>query len=529
MSFQKITIHALWEKKLSETSIKKAARKQGYIVLFIVVFSLIIRLPYIIGSSFPLHDGGFFYVMVRDLLKNDLLLPAYSSFNNANIPFIYPPFGLYFVAILERIFDIDGVLLFKIIPFVLVILLIPVFYEFSKEFFENENYSLTATLVFSLLPFSYEWLILGGGVTRGFGAIFCLLSLTFLFRNIKRTNIPNSILCVLFCGLTVLSHPEWAWFIVYSIGLKLLLMFLKNKRKALIISVITFFGTLLVVSPWLIAIFDKHRWTIVRPFFESGFSRWAQIMNLLAFNWSGEVIFPVVTIFAVIGVFFVFRSKKHFLLLWLPAVFFLQGRAADQKAVVPLALIAGVGVLESMIFFKNQFNGKRASWALFSAITYAVIICLLGLSLRENNFIKPLSETQLEGLQWFDKNVQPDSTFVVLTGNDWPLDNLSEWTVALTGRESISVVQGYEWLPSFSDRVKKYGEIRDEFGKGIQDLYIWFDQNNLKPNYLIIQKTSNGTGSNSLAGAHLGDLKFLPDVKTVFENKEIVIVETKYQ
>ena len=51
--------------------------------------------------GFPLNDGGMFLVMIRDLRLNGFALPAFTSYNLSNIPFAYPPLGLYAGAILN--------------------------------------------------------------------------------------------------------------------------------------------------------------------------------------------------------------------------------------------------------------------------------------------------------------------------------------------------------------------------------------------------------------------------------------------
>src|SRR3990172_8870389 len=54
-------------------------------------------------AGFPLNDGGMFYVMIKDLSGNDFRLPLFTTYNLAEIPFAYPPFGLYVGAILARL------------------------------------------------------------------------------------------------------------------------------------------------------------------------------------------------------------------------------------------------------------------------------------------------------------------------------------------------------------------------------------------------------------------------------------------
>jgi hypothetical protein len=55
-----------------------------------LLFGAIVRLTYVLGADFPLHDGGLFYAMARDVQQAGYAVPAYSSYNAAQVPFAYP-------------------------------------------------------------------------------------------------------------------------------------------------------------------------------------------------------------------------------------------------------------------------------------------------------------------------------------------------------------------------------------------------------------------------------------------------------
>ena len=54
--------------------------------------------------------------MILDLQANHFVLPAYTTYNNAHIPFAYPPFGLYFSGLISSGFHIDLLTLARILP-----------------------------------------------------------------------------------------------------------------------------------------------------------------------------------------------------------------------------------------------------------------------------------------------------------------------------------------------------------------------------------------------------------------------------
>ena len=66
-----------------------------------------VRLAHVIPNDFPLNDGSLFYTMVQDLRAAHYALPDTTSFNQAGIPFAYPPLGLYLAGFLSDIFKLD--------------------------------------------------------------------------------------------------------------------------------------------------------------------------------------------------------------------------------------------------------------------------------------------------------------------------------------------------------------------------------------------------------------------------------------
>jgi hypothetical protein len=500
------------------------------LLLIIICLGFVIRLSYFIGNNFPLHDGGLFYVMIQDLLSNNFILPDYSSYNNANIPYIYPPFGFYFVGILESLTGISRLQLFRIIPLLVTTLTIPAFYFLAIEINKNRWTALTATTVFSLLPTAYKWLILGGGVTRSFGALFGILALVFVLRLIESGGWKAVLMGSIFCGLTVLSHPEWAWFLFYSIGIFVFLKLFEKQRMVLLRSFLIFLLTSIIILPWLLTIIYKHGHTLLQPFLDSGFSRWGDIIKLFLFEWSGEILFPIFTFFSLVGIFRLFKKKEWFVIFWLPLIFFLQGRAASQRVVIPLALLAGVGIITTIFILLNSRHIKTLSPQKISILFLGIFLySLIGGLVTATDLIKPLHEEHIDSFEWIEKNSPAGSRILVISGKDWIHDNYSEWMVALTGRKSVSVVQGYEWLPGFSERISQYNNIQIEYSKGMVNLVSWINQNDAQADFLIITKEDKLDKSNWAYAHSLYriDALLFPGVDKVFENERVLILDLR--
>ena len=497
-------------------------KSKAVIFWLIILFGFVIRLSFFIGNKFPLHDGGFFYVLIEDLLSNEFSLPVYSSYNNANIPFVYPPFGFYFIGLIETAFSVDRLQLMRIIPLLVTSLTIPAFYYLALELSKEDRVALLATFFYSILPLSYKWLILGGGITRAFGALFGILALMFSVKFMRGGKWSLGGLGALFCGLTVLSHPEWAWFLFYSLGLFIVITLIKRWKKILLRALIILLGTLIVALPWLVNIFgDKF----FLPLMDSGSSKWVDIINLLTLNWSGEALIPIITILALVGLTIILRKKEWFLLVWLPVIFVLQGRGAIQKATIPLALLAGEGLINVFDYFQAKFsNPLRSNWVKWIA-AFLLVYLLVGNTVPVIGFAQPLSDDELDSIVWIENSTPVESSFLMISSEEWGSENYSEWMVALSGRQSVSVVQGYEWLPDFSSRVARYNTIQYEYSRGMADLLPWLQENNIQVDYMVIPKTVNSGLEVTALGFHWDDVSSFPGVESVYENDGLLIFD----
>jgi hypothetical protein len=57
-----------------------------------------------------------------------------------------------------------------------------------------------------------------------------------------------------------------------------------------------------------------------------------------------------------------------------------------------------------------------------------------------------LSAHQREAMAWVARNTPEDSTFLIVSGDQWALDRAGEWFPVLARRTSVATVQGSEWL-----------------------------------------------------------------------------------
>ena len=157
------------------------APDEFYKLLLITALLLggLIRFMPVALAGFPVNDGGMFYVMVEELLANHFQLPAFTQYNLAGIPFAYPPFGLYVSALLSSLLHIPALEVVRWLPPLVSTLSLLAFYLLAVEILGSRMQAALATIFYGLVPDSFGWAIMGGGITRSFGLLFLFLTIAF--------------------------------------------------------------------------------------------------------------------------------------------------------------------------------------------------------------------------------------------------------------------------------------------------------------------------------------------------------------
>ena len=185
----------------------KTLSKNNQHKLFIIIALLlggIVRFVPPAMAGFPVNDGGMFYVMVEELKANHFALPAFTGYNLSGIPFAYPPFGLYVTALISSLLRIPALDIVRWLPPLVSTLALLAFYLMADEILGSHLQAGLATIFYGLVPDSFGWAIMGGGITRSFGLLFLFLTITFANRLFTRTS--------------SLPVPLWASFLLWSLS-----------------------------------------------------------------------------------------------------------------------------------------------------------------------------------------------------------------------------------------------------------------------------------------------------------------------
>jgi len=420
-----------------------------------------VRLAHVMPADFPLNDGGLFYAMTEDLRREHFALPTYTSYNGAHLPFVYPPLALYFTGLLADATPWSLLDLFHGLPLLVSSLTIGAFFFLARSLVRGLFPTACATLAFALLPGSYVWLIMGGGVTRAVGLLLAILAVHQALNAYRRPRALPVCLGAVFLAGAILSHPEMGWFALYTIGL-FFFAYGRNRANAVRTGIVIG-GAGLLTLPWWAIVVQRHGLT---PFASAGNAIWTlQSLGILAtLRITGEGFFPVLGVLALAGLLWCLRARSYLLPLWLALIFVLTPRSMLTMASLPLGLLAGIGasrMLPWMLYGPREFAHttsrsdlsegmawtaqSRRSYLLPGILGFILLYATVADTLSHQAHLGFLGEGEREAMGWIAQHTDPSSVFALVTGDFWPGDRSSEWFPALTQRTSATTVQGYEW------------------------------------------------------------------------------------
>ncbi|MCM8750096.1 glycosyltransferase family 39 protein [Thermomicrobiaceae bacterium CFH 74404] len=472
-----------------------------------IFVAVAVRLYFVLRSDFPLNDGGLFYSMVRDLQIAHYRLPVNTSYNLDGIPFAYPPLAFYVVGLIDSVgpWSLLGVMRF--FPVIVSVLGLGAFVLLCQTMLRPKAAIVPAAFVFALLPMAFVWQIMGGGITRSLGQLFSILALWQAYLLYTRADRRHVLWLAILAGCTVLSHPEAAWFTAYSIPL--LYLFLARDRRGLINSVLVGLGVLIVTAPWWATVLIRHGISALKPASDPGWPFYHGIVQLLHLDITREPTFTMLGGLALLGAFVCLGRREYLLPAWVLAIHALQPRAADQRAVIPLAMLAGIGIIEVVLpllarvvrattLLRSSSNGLARGVAHFLLDrTWLLQVTLLALTVQSaastayafNPLLTGLSPDERAAMEWAATSTLRSSPFIVITGEPWfGQDKTSEWFPALTQRVSVDVVQGYEWVGGFAQRIARHEQLQACATQNSGCLENWALEHNIMFSYVYVTR-----------------------------------------
>lgn len=468
-------------------------------LLLAILLGGIVRILPVFMAGFPVNDGGMFYVMVEELKANHFLLPAFTQYNLAGIPYAYSPFGFYATALISSLFRIPALDLVRWLPPLVSTLALLAFYLFASEILGSRLQAALATLFYGLVPESFGWAIMGGGITRSFGLLFLFLTIAFANRLFARTSGLHAIMTALFGALAFLSHPQTG--LQAAAACLLLWLFRGRSRRTLFWSSAVALGVVALTAPWWGTVLVNHGLAPFLSALQTSDDGSFHLTRLLTLQIGRGVFFNLTVAFGLIGLLGVLAQREVLLAVWLVYPFFLDPRSASGMALVPLSLLAAYGFDRLLAPALLSLRGDESVWtanrfvslSMFGIAFYLFFsAAVYGVGLAEAS----LSAADRETMAWVDSNIPAGSDFLLLTGEQYSMnDPFQEWFPALTGQRSLTTLQGAEWTLG-TDFFPFYGElVALQHCADIACLDAWGNRTGLDHQYLLVKNLSEGSSS----------------------------------
>ena len=474
-------------------------------VALAVTLGAALRLAPVLAADFPLNDGGLFYLMTAELREAGYSLPAFTSYNSAGIPYAYPPLGFYLTALVA---DVTGSSLLdavRVLPAVVSTLTIAVFFLLARDLLGSIGAGAIATMAFALLPQTFSWFIMGGGLTRAPGFLLALLVLHqahLMYTRPERRYVATTALAG---AAAVTSHLESGWFAAYSAAL--LFVVYGRHRRGVLRTLGAAAGVVALSAPWWATVVLRHG---LQPFRAAahGGENATNPAWLNTFNFTDELQLTLFGVLGLIGLFVALADRRWLFPLWLGAIYLLSPRNPETVAAVALAMLVALalhrvvvpGILrvartDARMTTRLRRPADRYARVLAGALlAFLMAYAYIGVRrMRDlDEGFRTLGAAERATLDWVARNTSPDARILVLSFEPefFGYDRLSEWMPALIRRSSVATVQGYEWLDGreFDRRLRRYAHLRSCSTRDVACVEGWARSDGTEYSHVLLRK-----------------------------------------
>ncbi len=528
---------------------QKILNRDEWVILILglsVFLGLLVRIFPAVLAGFPINDGGMFLVMIRDLKVNHFLLPEFTSYNYSGIPYAYPPLGFYLAAGLSNL-GFSELTLLRWLPALINIISIYAVFLLAGEYLTDRPRAALAAGLYALIPGGYAWFIMGGGLTRGLGGLFLVLSIYMLLRVFRRNDWKDVAIAMLFTSLAVISHPEAGLHAAASCAL--VWMFYGRSRAGILQAALIAAGTIFLTSPWWLTVLQQHGIETFVSAFHSGMYGASPLLAFFRDFFARGSLIPTILILRLLGVAWGIWRGQYFLLAWMVLPYFVEPRSAPAVSYYPFVILTAIGFADSLFTLitwlktkrnlestlsgtdnsgsnpsKRLNNGLQSAWFKAGWLNITMLTLFFYLFLESLFYTFPLVNTSLkpsaiQAMEWIRDNTSVGSKFLVLRGESGAMvDPVQEWFPALAERRSQTTLQGLEWT------------LAGQFMTRLGDLYAlqacgnvdcvedWSARSGLEFTHLYVEKVR-------IQAALHTSISESPDYDSIYENPEIIIYQ----
>ena len=430
-------------------------------LLAVTLAGALFRLGSVLTSPFPLHDGGLFAVMIRDIRADGMAIPATTTYNGG-LPFDYPPLALWLAALVPA----DPLTIIRFAGPLAAVLTVPMVYLLALELLPGRPYAYMSALLYAVIPRGWDWLVAGGSVTRTPGFLLALVGIWMLLRLYRTGGSRYVAGAAVSAGLAVLTHPEAALFV--AMAFVLITLVRVRDRAALGSAILVAVGGFLVTLPWLLLLASRGQLSDLAQAGSQGADPSITIASIVTLRLTDEIYFPAMLGLGLVGALALAQRRSWFIVLWLLAEVLLATRGAETYACIPLTMAASVGLYDAIgqgilhIPSPDVFRSNAVRAVLLMVLAWSACNGI-GLVVAEDPPFDGLSADAVNTMAWLKVNTAADARFVVVSGKPWPSDVYGEWLPALTDRISVATVQGREWASrsAWDQAVVRYEDLQD--------------------------------------------------------------------
>jgi hypothetical protein len=444
--------------------------------------------------------------MIIDLQEAQYTLPNFVTYNHAQIPFVYPPLAFYITGFLADLLHVPVLDLVRLLPSIASALSIPAFYLLAKELTESKLQIVFGIFAFAFIPRVFAWHIMGGGITRSFGLLFAILTMTFAYRFYNRHKKYHILNCILFGALTVFTHPEAS---VHTAVTALVFYLWKDRSlKGFLFSLGIAAGILTLTAPWWGLIISRYG---VEPFLASLTAAGQDSINPIVglfiffrFQFTDEAFLPLLSALGLLGLFASLARRKNLLPAWMFILHVVEPRGGTLYMMIPLSLMVGYA-LEKVIIpalrlkeestrqanniqqeLEQVLSGKVTRYFIVFLFAYSLMSAYsTGQKIKNEYSLQPMD---LQTFSWVKENTPENGDFLLVTGQLPLRDAWSEWFPVLSERRSQASVFGYEWVNDgqFGGRVEAYGQLQSCAYEDSTCIENWQQGNNNTPSFIFL-------------------------------------------
>lgn len=422
----------------------------------------------VLAADFPLNDGGLFLAYTQDLRWNHYAVPLFTAYNGGVIPFAYPPLGFFLAALSADVTGASLEAVFRFMPLGLSLLTLPIAFLVAYELLGTSTQAVLAMLAYALIPRSYAWLVMGGGVARGLAMVLALVAFYELLVLLRLGRKREIVTTGLLSAGALFSHPEMVLF--WAGTFALCVWFYRRDVRAWRNSFLAAGLALVLVAPWWFLVWSRYGAAPILSAIQSGSNDALLWIIPFLFGSSGEGFGTLWAILGLLGIVAAVGRKKWFFVLWYFLPFVLLPRSAGTYMPLALACLCALAlgdlILPGIERLRQPGQAGTVPAAVRALGAMFLILALFNVWSANTRAASPLHAVSNEArgaMNWIREHTPHAARFLVLTASDeWATDGTAEWFPVLAERVSLSTVQGREWTAGskFWENVEAYNQLQ---------------------------------------------------------------------